>query len=94
MPVGTPRTKLAHGLRYPDTAYWNGNAPVAHDLPSKVSQLTLKGEPESCLSSIDEVPVLDDPREWSRRRKVSDKNVRGDGVAVIDNFRSSWYLSL
>lgn len=94
MLVGMPRTKSAHVLRYQDTAYWNGKAPFAHDLPSMVSQLTLKDEPESCPSSIDEVPVLDDPREWSRRRKVSDENVRGDGVAVIDDSRSSWYLSL
>ena len=94
MPVGMPRTKSAHDLRDHDTAYWSGKVPVAYALSSKVPQLTLKDEPESCPLSIDEVPVLDDPREWSQRRKVGDENIRCAGVLLTDDRRRSLYLSL
>lgn len=71
MPVVTLHTKSAHDLEGRDKAYWNGKTPVSYDLPSKDSQSTLKDGSESCPSNIDEVPVLDDPREWSQKRKVS-----------------------
>ena len=94
MPVGTPRTKSAHDPRDHDKAHWNAKVPVAHSLPSKVPQSTLNDSTESCPSNIDEVPVLDDPREWSQRRKVGDKNIRSTDMMFIYDSRSSLYLSL
>jgi len=88
------RTKSAHGLWDHDKAHWNSEVPVAYVLPSKVSQPTLGDDPESYPSNIDEVPVLDDPREWSQRRKVGDESIRSTDVVLIYDCRSSLYLSL
>jgi hypothetical protein len=71
MPVAMPgavlHTKSAHVLGVHDKAYWNGKSPVSHSLPSKELEATPE---DGSISNIDEVPVLDDPRQWSQRRKV------------------------
>ena len=99
MPVAVQRTKSAydlpvHDLRAPDKAYWNGRSPVFHVLPSKQA---LDAAPEdgsiSYPSNIDEVPVLDDPRQWSQRRKVGGYDTQSAFLVLTDDCRSSLYLS-
>lgn len=71
MPFAMLRAKSAHDLGVHDLAYWNGKVPVTHVLPSKQElDSTSEGDSISYPSNIDEVPVLDDPRQWSERRKV------------------------
>ena len=71
MPVAMPRTKATHDLGVHHKACCNDKATIAHNLPSKEDWESTPGDDSiSYPSNIDEVPVLDDPRQWSQRRKV------------------------
>jgi len=95
MPVAMPgavlHNKLAHDLRVHDKAYWNGKSFVTHALPSKELEATPE---DGSILNIDEVPVLDDPRQWSQRRKVGGYSNQSTFLVLTDGYCSSLCLSL
>ena len=83
----TPRSSI-HELedksqettKHADTAIAKGS--VSDRLPPKQSQSLPKDDSILPLVNIEDVPVEDDPRQWSQGRKVGHKDIRS-AVSVL-----------